>query len=110
MIQIHKLSKKYGNKVVIDSVNMEFEKGKVYGVVGENGAGKTTLFNCIAGLESYKGNISSDIKKLKDHVGFLLTDPFFFSKITWEEYIRLLTNARNIKIEKIEDKNVLIYH
>lgn len=106
MIQIHKLSKKYGNKVVIDSVNMEFEKGKVYGVVGENGAGKTTLFNCIAGLESYKGNISSDIKKLKDHVGFLLTDPFFFSKITWEEYIRLLTNARNIKIEKIEDKNV----
>lgn len=106
MIQIHKLSKKYGNKVVIDSVNMEFEKGKVYGVVGENGAGKTTLFNCIAGLESYKGNISSDIKKLKDHVGFLLTDPFFFSKITGEEYIRLLTNARNIKIEKIEDKNV----
>ena len=106
MIQIHKLSKKYGNKVVIDSVNMKFEKGKVYGVVGENGAGKTTLFNCIAGLESYKGSISSDIKKLKDHVGFLLTDPFFFSKITGEEYIRLLTNARNIKIEKIEDKNI----
>ncbi|WP_440881603.1 ABC transporter ATP-binding protein [Tenacibaculum sp. C7A-26P2] len=106
MIQIHKLSKKYGNKVVIDSVNMKFKKGKVYGVVGENGAGKTTLFNCIAGLESYKGSISSDIKKLKDHVGFLLTDPFFFSKITGEEYIRLLTNARNIKIEKIEDKNI----
>nr|AOE12696.1 ABC transporter, ATP-binding protein [uncultured bacterium] len=106
MIKIKKLSKYYGKKQVLNSINLEFEKGKIYGVVGENGAGKTTLFRCISGLENYTGNVSSDFKKLKNHLGLLLTEPFFFSKITGKEYIQLLANARQVKLSNIEDKNV----
>ena len=76
---------------------MEFSRGKVYGIVGENGAGKTTLFRCITGLESYNGEIISEIQPLKNHLGLLLTDPLFL-KITGKEYIRLLCNARTRKI------------
>ncbi|MGV6829837.1 MAG: ABC transporter ATP-binding protein [Flavobacteriales bacterium] len=106
MIKIEKLSKFYGKKQVLNTINLEFKKGKIYGIVGENGAGKTTLFRCISGLENYKGNISSDYTKLKDHLGLLLTEPYFFSKITGKEYIQLLANARKTELTNIEDKNI----
>lgn len=106
MIKIENLSKFYGVKQALNAINLEFEKGKVYGIVGENGAGKTTLFKCISGIESYRGNITSDFKKLKDHLGLLQTEPYFFSKITGKEYIQLLANARQIKLSTIENKNI----
>lgn len=106
MIKIEKLSKFYGQKQVLNTIDLAFEKGKIYGIVGENGAGKTTLFRCISGLENYQGNITSSYKNLKDHLGLLLTEPFFFPKITGSEYIQLLANARQIKLTNMEDKNI----
>lgn len=106
MIKVKKLSKFYGKKQVLNTIDLEFKKGKVYGIVGENGAGKTTLFRCISGIENYQGNITSDFNNLKDHLGLLLTEPFFFSKITGKEYIQLLANARQIKLSNIADKNI----
>lgn len=106
MIEIHGLSKKYGTKEVLKNINVQFQKGCVYGIVGENGAGKTTLFRCIAGLEDYDGKIVSDIEPIKDYLGLLLTEPFFFSKITGREYIQLLCNARKVEIENIDERNI----
>lgn len=106
MITINGLSKSYGKNEVLKNISMAFSKGKAYGIVGENGAGKTTLFRCIAGLESYDGDIISDMTPLKNHLGLLLTDPFFFSKMTGAEYIRLLCNARGKTHINIEDKNI----
>lgn len=106
MISIEKLSKHYGKNQVLESINIRFEKGKVYGIVGENGSGKTTLFRCIAGLEKYDGQVKSGFKVLKNHLGLLMTEPFFFAKITGIEYLRLLGNARNKKLENVEDNNI----
>ena len=106
MIAVRNLFKKYGTNEVLKNVNIQFDKGNVYGIVGENGAGKTTLFRCIAGLENHDGEVISDLKPLKNHLGLLLTDPYFFQKITGAEYIRLLCNARNIKIADIESRNI----
>lgn len=106
MISVQNLSKKYGTNEVLKNINIQFDKGKVYGIVGENGAGKTTFFRCIADLENYKGEICSNPHPLKNHLGLLLTEPFFFQKITGREYIQLLCNARNIKITNIESRNI----
>ena len=106
MTEIQNLNKSYGSKQVLHGINIKFEAGKVYGIVGENGAGKTTLFRCIAGLEDYSGTISSTIQPLKNHLGLLLTDPFFFAKITGREYLQLLCNARNIAIADIDCRNI----
>lgn len=106
MIKINGLSKRYGSNEVLKDINMEFVSGSVYGVVGENGAGKTTLFRCIAGLENCRGEIISDFAPLKNHLGLLLTDPFFFSKITGKEYIRLLCNARGKTDLNIDGQNI----
>lgn len=106
MITIQNLSKKYGTKSVLKDINLRFDQAKVYGIVGENGAGKTTLFRCIADLEHYDGVISSSGKSIKNHLGLLLTEPFFFQKITGQEYIQFLCNARNVKINDIQQKNI----
>lgn len=106
MIKITDLSKSYGKNEVLKNISMKFSKGRAYGIVGENGAGKTTLFRCIAGLENYNGEIVSGSTPLKNHLGLLLTDPYFFSKITGKEYIRLLCNARSKTKVEIESKNI----
>lgn len=106
MIEIQNLSKKFGTKEVLKNISVRFEKGKVYGIVGENGAGKTTLFRCLASLENYEGTIKSDLTPLKDHLGLLFTDPYFFSKITGKEYLQFLCNARNIVIDNFEERNI----
>ncbi len=106
MISIQNLSKNFGTKHVLKNITIQFNRGMVYGIVGENGAGKTTLFRCIAGLENYEGKIFSEFCPLKNYLGLLLTEPFFFSKITGKEYIRLLCNARKVKVSNIDDKNI----
>jgi ABC-2 type transport system ATP-binding protein len=106
MIRIEKLSKSFGSKVVFKDISLEFSVGNVYGIVGENGAGKTTLFRCLAGLEAYEGKIYTSQKPLKNHLGFLTAEPFFMTKITGKEFIRLLCNARGIKNIDIESKNI----
>lgn len=106
MIAIKNLSKMYGANEVLKNINMQFLKGKVYGIVGENGAGKTTLFRCIAQLEDFDGAITSDPNPIKNHLGLMLTEPYFFKKITGKEYIQLLCNARNTATGDIESKNI----
>lgn len=106
MIRITDLSKSFGTKNVLRNINVSFEAGKVYGIVGENGAGKTTLFRCLAGLEDYEGRIESDLTPLKNHLGLLPTEPWFFPKITGGEYLRLLCNARQVKLEDVESQNI----
>jgi len=106
MIKIDNLIKKYGSTEVLKGISVQFEAGKVYGIVGKNGAGKTTLFNCIAGLEDYKGLISSTHSPLKNHLGLLQTEPTFMPRITGWEYLKLLCIARGIVADGFDQQNV----
>lgn len=106
MISIQSLSKSYGSHQILTGINLTFRRGEINGVVGENGAGKTTFFKCIAGLEEFEGKVSYDGGILKDHTGFLSTDPFFFSKMTAREYLQLMCNARGITIKNLKESNL----
>ena len=106
MIKINGLTKQYGSLKAIDDVSFNVKTGQVIGIVGENGAGKTTLFRCIAGLENYKGQILSDKNPLKNYLGYLPSEPYFFPKITAMEYIRFLCNARGKSPKNVEEKNI----
>ncbi len=62
MIEINHVSKSFGDKLVLDDINLSVSDGSIYGLVGYNGAGKTTLLNLIAGLYAPdKGNITADV-------------------------------------------------
>lgn len=47
-IVCHGITKKYKNKAVLQDLNLELEKGKIYGLIGRNGAGKTTLLSILS--------------------------------------------------------------
>lgn len=51
ILELHKVSKAYGDKVILENYDYTFKRGEKAGLVGANGAGKTTLLNIITGLE-----------------------------------------------------------
>ena len=76
-LKIRNLSKSYGKKNVLNSVNFTFEEGKIYGLIGRNGSGKTTFFNAInEDVEIDSGEIFLDNKKIMTQdIGYVLATP-----------------------------------
>jgi len=58
IVQARGLSKRYGNTVALDNVNLSIEPGRIVGLVGPNGAGKTTALKAILGLAEFQGELS----------------------------------------------------
>jgi ABC-2 type transport system ATP-binding protein len=106
MIKVVSLNKSFGKNKVLENINLSFEQGKVYGVVGKNGAGKTTLFKCLLGLDDHSGKVECTLGSLKNIAGYLPTDPYFLSFLTGKEYLQLMCNARDINISSFTDKNI----
>ena len=50
MIELTKVTKAFKNEEVLKETTIEFEKGKITGIVGRNGSGKTVLMKIICGL------------------------------------------------------------
>lgn len=55
VLACNNLSKSYEKKAVLQDLNLELEKGKIYGLIGRNGAGKTTLLSIISGQNPASG-------------------------------------------------------
>ena len=71
MIQIKNVKKTFNKTEVLKGVNIDIEKGEIFGIIGQSGAGKSTLLRCINGLESYDegaivvDDVTVDIKNKK---------------------------------------------
>ncbi len=67
MIKVEQLTKKYGNKTVLDHVDLELPKQQLISFIGSNGAGKSTLISLISRiLEKNEGSVFIDSKELGD--------------------------------------------
>lgn len=106
----------YGERNVLENVNLEFEKGKMYAIIGQSGAGKTTLLSIMSGLAKPKsGNVlyfGNDIKDMNKYdyrsrfVGVVFQNFNLLSKLTAMENIVL---SMDISGKKIADKKQKAY-
>lgn len=102
VLEIKNLTKKYGNKVILDNISFSLEKGKVCGFLGPNGAGKTTTMKIIVDLlEKDGGQILYDNAT---KISYLQDVPQFYEFYTISEYLEFLLSLNdNNDLKKIDE-------
>ena len=55
LLQLEKVTRRFGGTVAVDGVTTSFDAGIIYGLIGPNGSGKTTLINLVSGLYAVDG-------------------------------------------------------
>ena len=114
-IETHHLIKHYGERTVVNDVNVEVEQGTVVGLLGPNGAGKTTTFYMIVGIiRPDEGDVTADGKSL-DHmpiherhqfgISYLPQEASIFRKMTvWENMMSLLETRTELSPAERKEK------
>ena len=103
-IQIENLVKTYGDNIAVNGLNLNLEKGKVYGFLGPNGAGTSTTMNIITGYIGATGgtvkidgyDIFKEPEKAKKRVGYLPEIPPLYQDMTVKEYLVFVTELKKI--------------
>lgn len=121
LLQAKQLVKQYGERTVVNSVDVELRRGEVVGLLGPNGAGKTTTFYMLTGMvKPLSGEIYLDDENVTDlpmykrsqkGVGYLAQDASVFTKLSVEDNIKLVLemteltkDEQNEKLEKLIDE------
>ena len=102
VIETKGLSKQYSHDLVVNSVDMHVEKGKIYGLLGKNGAGKTTTMCMLLNLTyPSSGEIflfGKDPKKyskeLYSKIGSIIETPGFYENLTAYENLKIIGKIR----------------
>lgn len=99
-IEIKSLSKKYGKVMAVDDLDLDVEKGCLFGLLGPNGAGKTTTLKILAGLtKPDSGNIKILGKSVsfgsiagREKIGYLPDVPECYGYMTPVQYLKFCSD------------------
>lgn len=112
-VKLQHVTKAYNKHIVLDDVSVEFEVGKIHGIIGRNGSGKTQLFKVIAGYVAADRGETVVFDKVvgkqinhPDSMGILLETPGFLSEYSGFFNLQLLA-AMNTKLTAAEIENAL---
>ncbi len=100
MIIIKNLSKSYGNKQVLKSVDLKISDGDIYAFVGSNGAGKTTTIKCMLGILPFDSgdvlydgtSIKDEPLKIKQDIAYIPDNPDIYEHLTGYEYLSFIAD------------------
>jgi NitT/TauT family transport system ATP-binding protein len=108
-VVIRNLTKKFANPggvgefTVIDSVNLEIQRGTFASIVGPSGCGKSTLLNIIAGIEPYDGgevtihSAAGSSNSSHPRIGYVFQSPRLLNWLTVEDNIKFALEAQGIE-------------
>jgi len=110
-IDLLNVSKSFGSKKIFTDLNLKFESGKSYALIGGSGSGKSTLLNIIGRLEKIdSGNVlvdKQDIWKIKERTFFKNTVGYVFQNYSLIENKTVYDNLKLITKDKKTITDVL---
>lgn len=102
MIQVEHAVKEFKETTALRDVSVQFDKGKIYGLVGRNGSGKTVLLKSICGfLPLTSGTIKVEGKvvgkdvEVPENIGIIIEEPGFLPQYSAKKNLKLLALLRN---------------
>lgn len=106
-LEIKNIKKRFGNKIVLDSVSVSAEKGTCVGILGVNGSGKSTFFNVLAGISSvdagsfvYDGvDMFRNKAERSKILGYITQNPPLIDELTALDNLKLWYNKADLKAE-----------
>lgn len=112
MLQVHNLTKKFGDFTAVDHVSFEAQAGEIFGILGPNGAGKTTTLRVIATvLEATEGtatvdghDITTDSEEVRKTIGVLTAEIGLYDRFTARENLRYFGQLYGMRGQQLEDR------
>lgn len=111
IVKVESLLKKFGNKVVLNSVSFDIKQGEFFSILGPSGCGKTTLLRCLIGIEHpesgsiLKNGIDITNTNPKDRgMGIVFQNYALFPNMTVYQNIAYALKARKLDKETIDRK------
>lgn len=113
VITVENVGLTIGKNVILKDINMEMERGKIYGFIGRNGSGKTMLMKCICGfVRITDGKISVNNQRIGEdvdfpsNIGIIIENPEFVPYYSGYKNLKLLADVKQ-RIGKEEIKNAM---
>jgi ABC-2 type transport system ATP-binding protein len=102
VVETSGLTKRFGERTVVDAVALRVPRGAAFGYLGPNGAGKTTLIRMLLGLTSATSGsmrllglpVPQERARALAHVGAIVEEPRFHGHLTGRENLRVVAAAR----------------
>jgi ABC-2 type transport system ATP-binding protein len=107
VIRTHRLTKRYGDLVAVDRLDLAVEPGEIFGLLGPNGAGKTTTILMLLGLTEPTGGTAQVLGldparnplQVKRRVGYLPDAVGFYGNLTGRENLRYTARLNRLEAE-----------
>lgn len=114
ILNVTKLTKRFGSLTAVNALSFTIEKGNVYGILGPNGSGKSTTLGMIlnvvnptSGTFSWFEGKQSTHQALK-RVGAIIERPNFYPYMTAAQNLRLVCRIKEVPQSRVEEKLALV--
>jgi sigma 54 interacting domain protein len=98
-IEAKNITKRYGNRLILDDINFCLDDEYIYILRGENGCGKSTLLNI---LSSYDKDYEGEVNLNNLSIGYLYQDDLLLKNLTVRDNLKLEEYAQNKKVDQEE--------
>lgn len=106
LLEVAELQKTYGDRRVVDGVNLHVDPGEIVGLLGQNGAGKTTTFRMVMGLlKPEKGRVTLEgrditgmpmYRRARLGIGYLAQESSIFRQLSVEDNVLSILETRGL--------------
>jgi len=111
-VRLQALTRRYGDFLAVDRVDLQVGRGEFFGLLGPNGAGKSTIIKMITGMlaptsgriEVLGRDVSQNVIEIKQRIGLLPEDSNLYERLTGAEYVRFVGRMYDLEESEVRSR------